>query len=109
MGLDTVELVIRVEGTFGITILDEDAEKLLTVEDLNRYVLANLGVSGADTSPCLSAKTFYRFRRGLGDRFGIDRRGVRPASSLETLIPESNRKAEWLLLGKSLGWKLPDL
>lgn len=40
--LDTVELVVALEEEFGIEIPDEDAEKLLTVEDVVKYIEAKL-------------------------------------------------------------------
>lgn len=40
--LDTVELVMALEEEFGIEIADEDAEKLLTVEDVVKYIEAKL-------------------------------------------------------------------
>ncbi len=36
--LDTVELVMALEEEFGSEIPDEDAEKLATVGDVNRYI-----------------------------------------------------------------------
>ncbi len=36
--LDTVELVMAFEEEFGIEIPDEDAEKLQTVGDVNKYI-----------------------------------------------------------------------
>ncbi len=41
--LDTVELVMALEEEYGIEIPDEDAEKLLTVEDVIKYIEAKLG------------------------------------------------------------------
>jgi len=40
--LDTVELVMALEEEFGIEIPDEDAEKLLTIEDVINYIEAKL-------------------------------------------------------------------
>jgi acyl carrier protein len=42
MGLDSVELVMKVEKHFDISIPDEDAEKLYTVGLLHEYVYAAL-------------------------------------------------------------------
>ncbi|MCH7478389.1 MAG: acyl carrier protein [SAR324 cluster bacterium] len=39
--LDTVELVMALEEEFGIEIPDEDAEKILTVQDAINYVEEN--------------------------------------------------------------------
>jgi acyl carrier protein len=109
MGLDSVELVIRVEETFGIAVPDEEAEKIITVGDLHRCVLAKLAGQERETPHCLSASTFYRLRRGIIDRFGIDRHCVRPRSPINNLIPGANRRSEWQRLGQSLGWRLPEL
>jgi acyl carrier protein len=45
MGLDIVELVIRTEEVFGITIENYDAEKIRTVGDLYELVCKLLNVS----------------------------------------------------------------
>lgn len=36
--LDIVELLIEIEETFGVSILDEDAENLKTVNDVVQYL-----------------------------------------------------------------------
>ncbi len=36
--LDTVEIVLAIEDKFGIEILDESAESILTIGDVVRYV-----------------------------------------------------------------------
>ncbi|MDZ4817103.1 MAG: acyl carrier protein [Verrucomicrobiota bacterium] len=36
--LDTVELVMAFEEEFGVEVPDEDAEKLQTVGDVNKYI-----------------------------------------------------------------------
>lgn len=40
--LDTVELVMEIEETYGIEISDQDALKLITVGDCIKYVKDNL-------------------------------------------------------------------
>jgi acyl carrier protein len=44
MGLDLVELVIQTEETFAFTIHNHEAEKVQTVGDLYRLVLAKLEI-----------------------------------------------------------------
>ena len=39
MGLDSVELVMAVEEEFNLVIADEDAEKICTVGEFNRYLI----------------------------------------------------------------------
>jgi acyl carrier protein len=117
MGLDTVELVMEIEEAFNITIPDAEAEKIVTVGDLHRYVLTQLrvmgqtasGESGETASRCLSAMTFYRFRRRLMSCLKIRRADIRPDSALEKLMPIVDRRQQWLRLEESLGWKLPAL
>jgi acyl carrier protein len=109
VGLDTVELVMEIEEAFDITIPDAEAEKILTIGDLYRYVLMRLGGPMPGTSRCLSAATFYRLRRKLMSELRVERRRILPASALDDLIPEADRQADWERLGKSLGCKLPPL
>lgn len=44
--LDTVELIMEVEKEFNITILDEDTQRIATVEDLTNYVLEKVKLLG---------------------------------------------------------------
>jgi hypothetical protein len=46
MGLDTVELVMRVEKEFDIEIPDADAARLVSVGDLHAYVVDALRRQG---------------------------------------------------------------
>ncbi|NBV24468.1 MAG: acyl carrier protein [Proteobacteria bacterium] len=39
--LDTVELIMALEEEFGIEVPDEEAEKLVSVGDVNRYIEEN--------------------------------------------------------------------
>ena len=41
--LDTVELVMALEEEFGIEVPDEEAEKLLSVGDVIKYIEENVG------------------------------------------------------------------
>jgi acyl carrier protein len=109
MGLDTVELVMEVEEAFGITIPDEDAEKIQTIGDLYRYLLAKLDGPTLTTPGCLSAAVFYRLRRRLMELYRVERRRIRPVSSLDELIPATKRRLEWQRMAESLGWNLPEL
>ncbi len=50
MGLDTVELIMEMEETFGIKIDDRDAEQIGTVGQAYRYILGKLEHGPA--APC---------------------------------------------------------
>jgi acyl carrier protein len=52
MGLDSVELIVRVEKTFQISIPDKEAEKIVTVGDLYNIVWKYAGK--VEGTRCLS-------------------------------------------------------
>ena len=107
MGLDTVELVMEMEETFGIVIDDLDAEKIGTVGQAYRYILNKLKLR--QSVPCPSAALFYRLRRGLMAASGADRRSIRPASRIGDLLPSQGRRATWRGLAEESGLSLTRL
>lgn len=105
MGLDSVELILRTEEEFTITISDEEAAASVTVGDLYRVVLAKLQVD----SGCLSSKAFYVTRRALIDVLGVPRRSIRPSTKLSLLLPYESRRRQWSQIRKRLGLAMPEL
>lgn len=63
MGLDSVEMIIEVENSFGFTIKNEDAERVRTVGELYQLVLRNL--TGMPNPRCKTQHLFYRLRNNL--------------------------------------------
>ena len=63
MGLDAVELVMRVEEEFGIEIPDAEAEEATTVGKLYELVLSKLKPDNRDV--CLTSTAFYRTRQAF--------------------------------------------
>jgi acyl carrier protein len=60
VGLDSVELVMKVEESYGLAIPDDDAENLTTVEKLRDYVVSALKKKGrTDLDP---QTIFYELR-----------------------------------------------
>jgi hypothetical protein len=107
MGLDLVELVIKVEETFTIQINDRDASEIITVGQLYRYVLERVAVQEGD--PCLTSRAFYGLRRSFQTELGVSRDRVRPRADIEELLPRPGRKQHWESLGEALRVHLPDL
>ena len=108
MGLDAVELVMAVEEKFGIIITDEEATKTLTVGDLKHLVRAKLDVADADG--CLTQRAFHLIRKNATAEFGILRRNLRPDTTLEAVVPHSNRRESWRNFQVALGVaELPEL
>lgn len=105
MGLDAVEIIIETEEAFGITIADDEAEKLFKVRDLYNLVLSKI-----DTSPaCASSIAFYRVRQAMVESLGVSRRSVRPSTRLESLLPQKNRREAWKQVEDAAKLTLPRL
>ncbi len=60
MGLDSVEILVNVENTFGITISNYEAEKIATVGDIHNVVWRN--IQGRQSMRCRSQQLFYKLR-----------------------------------------------
>jgi acyl carrier protein len=100
MGLDLVELVLAIEEEFGVPIDDAEASRLATPGDVSKYLYARLKKS--DDAPCLSQVAFYRLRKAIRQTFSVDRKAIRPNSSL-TSIMAGNVKANWQALQNAVG------
>ena len=107
MGMEDVELIMRVEDRFQVSLSDEDAQKMLTVGDLHEWLLAK--VCTAPDGPCLSSAAFYRIRKALIETCGTSRNAVKPDSDLEQLVPTEGRPERWEQLGSAIGCRLRPL
>jgi acyl carrier protein len=105
MGLDSVELVLRFEDEFSISISDDEAAESRTVGDIYRLILTKIKV----TPGCLTSKAFYLTRRGLVDALGLARHSIRPVTPLSPLLPETTRRKQWGRIVKSIGLTVPPL
>lgn len=92
MGLDGVEIVMKVEETFDITIADKEAEKCLTPGQLIDLVMNKVGRT--DHAACLTQRAFHRLRASLMERLGLKRNQIRPETRLAELFPRPVRKQQ---------------
>ena len=106
MGLDSVELVLKVEDTLRIRLRDEDAEKIRAVGELFDCIMSHL--EGHEQG-CLSSFAFYRLRGGLMSVRGLARNDIRLSSEVAKFFPEQQRRAAWSDLQAALGLRLPEL
>ena len=108
MGLETVELVIRFEEAFGITISDEAASRLTTPREATDFIATQVAV--ADGNACLSQQAFYFLRRGFSNSLQLPRSAFRSDVAMQRLIPKQNRIHVWGQLQVEMGPNvLPDL
>jgi hypothetical protein len=110
MGLDGVEIVMEVEGEFGIQIPDAAAGRLLTVGDLAAFVIHQKAGRKARFGPdqCPTAAVFYALRRQAIATLDASRRAVRPSACLANLIGWDERRGFWAACAAT-GIHLPPL
>ncbi len=106
MGLDIIELFMRIEDEFDIEISNEEAQVLETVGQMRDFVMLKLHLDGR-ARVCASLWTFYRMRAALAETLGLDRRSIRPDTRIASLLPATWRESEWDRVGDAAGLVIP--
>ena len=107
MGLDAVELVIEIEERFGITLRQDEAARIVTVEDLTNLILAR--IAARDSSGCATRSAFYALRKQVRELLRSESLRIRPKNRIADIVPAAKRRALWRLLREQLGAEPPDL
>ena len=107
MGLDSIEILVKVEQTFGISIPDREAEKIITVGDFHDAVWRHL--EGKYSDKCKTQLLFYRLRISFFDSFRIARNDIRPDSSVNDIFPAERRREQYFEFAAANNIKLPAL
>lgn len=107
MGLDSIEILMKVEETFGIKIPDQEAEQILTVGDFHNTVWRQLSDKYSDK--CKSQYLFYKLRKSFADTFNFSPQLLKPDTPPEQIFPITNRRQEYLSFANTANLKLPDL
>jgi hypothetical protein len=94
MGLDSLELILACEESFGISISDAEAQTILTTRQLIELIFEKVRSDRPEDSGCLSMRAFFRLRKAFEDE-GVLRRDVRPDAEVAALLP-SRRKRDIL-------------
>ncbi len=108
MGLDTVELAMEVEESFGITIPDGRACQMRTVGDLYSFILEETHDQGHEPNSCVTAATFYELRKQL-DSHIENANGIRPRSNVDATLPRHHRRILWTQLSREMNLRFPSL
>lgn len=104
MGLDLVELTIRVEETFGVEIPDRVAAELTTPRKVTNFILSQVEESKHPLS-CLSQRAFYSLRREFIQQLSLERRQFVLDAKLKEILPAESRDKVWKNIGSALGAK----
>jgi acyl carrier protein len=78
MGLDTVELIMRIEKHFGIEIPNAEAPKLETVGLLHGYIVAELSRLGRFNGD--RDEVYAQLRELICDQLGVEPEEVVPSA-----------------------------
>lgn len=105
MGLDSLELVRRIEEEFSIYLPDDDLREVYTVGNLYNLLLSKL----KPTPDCLTSKAFYRIRKDITSALGLPRRSIRPTTFLDDLFSENQIREQWSAIIYESRLKLPGL
>jgi hypothetical protein len=101
MGIDTADLVLAIEASFGVELADDELARLRTLGDVHRVLVRRL--QPYQPGACLSSAVFYRVRRALRDVFGVEGRDVAPAAPLDGLLPAEGRIEGWRRFHAAVG------
>lgn len=98
MGMEGVELVLRLEEEFGITLNLEDLPELETVGDL--YALVEGRIAARETHRCQALKVFRELRAETRQILGDPQRKLRPRDQVVEVVPWWQRRELWRRLGR---------
>ncbi|MGC3944416.1 MAG: hypothetical protein QM762_07850 [Chryseolinea sp.] len=107
MGLDSVTLIVDVERHFGISISNQEAERIYTVQDFADCIFSRVILH--PDQKCKSQILFYKCREFLTEKLGVRREDISPGTKLNQLIPVSDLKSVWTSIQLHFLIKLPDL
>jgi acyl carrier protein/uncharacterized membrane protein len=107
MGLDSVELIIEFEKTFGIEIPDADAEKLTTVGSVHEYIYKR--IKSEETKRCTTQIVFYKLRKYCSGNFNIPKNEFTTQTDLNTIFPVENRRDKYESFSNSIKLDTPGL
>ncbi len=100
MGLDSVELILEAEESFGISLADDEMVEIITVGQFYDAIMREL--PRPEKKFCLSAIAFHKLRRALLAVTDGQPKEIRPSTRVETLLP---RRGARLPGGKCSGYQ----
>ncbi|MEZ5012704.1 MAG: hypothetical protein R2794_00275 [Chitinophagales bacterium] len=106
MGLDGLELLMRIESYFQIEISDSEAAEIFTVSDLIHCIKGKIQPGKSDH--CLGQELFYRIRQYFIQEKGFLKEQLTPQTKLFEILG-NDRTHTWKSLAEYIGMRLPKL
>jgi len=91
MGLDSVELILAWEESFGISISDAEAEGMFTTRQIAERIFEKVRSTSPEDCGCLSMRAFFRLRKAF-EAEGVSRCDVHPDAKVTSLLPSRQRR-----------------
>jgi hypothetical protein len=92
MGLDTVELILAWEESFGISISEADAQTMFTTRQVTERIFEKVRLGDRpEDHGCLSLRAFFRLRKEL-EAAEVSKHIVKPDAKLSDLLPGRRRR-----------------
>ena len=107
MGMDGIEILMKVEDSFGIKIPDREAEQILTVGDFHDAVWRHL--PGKYSDRCKSQSLFYKLRRSISETFNFSNQLFLLRTSPNEVFPQRNRREIYFAFARATNLVLPTL
>ncbi|CAD72909.1 MAG TPA: acyl carrier protein [Rhodopirellula baltica] len=107
MGLDAVEIVMIVEDHFGISIRNDETERVLTVGDLVALIQSRIGAAHIATCPTLTS--FLRLRSSVRELTNDQTLRIRIGTRVVDMMNRTQRRQLWAQLDDILGTAAPGL
>ena len=101
MGMDSVELVLEIEETFGIEITDEQAERMSTPRDVVDFVMGEVPTIAGDR--CTTRAVFSQLREGLAQTLGAKHDELRLDTKISSLVDKKSWPGIWTRLRSDFG------
>ncbi|HET6410234.1 MAG TPA: hypothetical protein VFG14_20255 [Chthoniobacteraceae bacterium] len=114
MGLDTVEIILAWETSFGVTLENSEVSELRTPRQAIDLIAVKLGARESTASACLSMRAFHHLRDAISKTADVSRSSIRPDSRVKDLLRDrrpqtwaSIRAASGISLLPEPGWFSP--
>ncbi len=92
MGLDSVELILAWEESFGITLSDAEAAHVFTTRQVTNLIYQKVrDTAKPEDTGCLSMRAYYRLRRSF-QREGINFDQIKATSKFSDILPRKDQR-----------------
>jgi hypothetical protein len=103
--LEDMEDVLKIiEESYGLKFGDREFAHVNTYGELCDGIVNKIQLQSADD--CTSQQAFYKLRDAIVAVRGVDKEGIKPDTSLESLFPIQGRRGQIKKLEQQLGFKL---